>query len=109
MRTREQIIEQLEYLRKVDDVEYFEWCEILNMDPIIYGKWVFNIEKPNDYDLIVELNRFLEENLYEHDKVNGYMLNPLTEKREYLSFENREDFCAMALYDYPGSAIVEIQ
>lgn len=100
MRTREQIIEQLEYLRKVDDVEYFEWCEILNMDPIIYGKWVFNIEKPN---------RFLEENLYEHDKVNRYMLNPLTEKRECLSFENREDFCAMALYDYPGSAIVEIQ
>lgn len=111
IRTPKQIIEQLEYMRKIDTIDYFEWCDILDIDKDIYAEWVFGIETPNDYNLIIRLNSFLEEKLYSHGKINGYLLDPVTMKRIYLSFESIEDFAnysAIALYKYPGYAVIQI-
>lgn len=111
IRTPKQIIEQLEYMRKIDMIDYFEWCDILDTDKDIYAKWVLDIETPNDYNLIIMLNSFLEEKLYSHGKINGYLLDPDTTERTYLSFESIEDFAnysAMALYNYPGYAVIQI-
>ena len=111
IRTPKQIIEQLEYMRKIDTIDYFEWCDILDIDKDIYAKWVFDIEAPNDYNLIIRLNSFLEEKLYSHGKINGYLLDSDTTERTYLSFESIEDFAnysAIALYEYPGYAVIQI-
>ena len=111
IRTPKQIIEQLEYMRKIDTIDYFEWCDILDIDKDIYAEWVFDIETPNDYNLIIRLNSFLEKKLYNHGKINGYLLDPDTTERTYLSFENIEDFAnysAITLYNYPGYAVIQI-
>lgn len=111
IRKPQQIIEQLEYMRKIDTIDYFEWCDILDIDKDVYAKWVLDIETPNDYNLIIKLNSFLEEKLYSHGKINGYLLDPDTTERTYLSFESIEDFAnysAIALHEYPGYAVIQI-
>ena len=50
-------------MRKIDTIDYFEWCDILDIDKDIYAEWVFGIETQNDYNLIIRLNSFLEEKI----------------------------------------------
>lgn len=113
IRSESQTIFDMEYLRKeIDHYTIAEWCEeILDVNATAYEKWTLGRGEIEE-ELLIEFNRFLDENLYEYGPYCYMSINLTTGERTYFCFEEDNDtfkfFPQMYESDYSDEKIIRI-